>query len=104
MWIVRVNVCQEPGRIVIHLVNYNRIESDADGPANESTITIFNIGVNLRLSGYHKQVTGVTFLSSEPPHREDLTWDQEEMQPQDRLRFQIRSMLVYGIFVIELSE
>lgn len=104
MWTVRVNAYQQPGRIVIHLVNYNRIESDADGPVNESPIVIFNIGVNLRLSDYHKQVTGVTFLSPEPPYREDLTWDQEEMQSQDRLRFQIRSMLVYGIVVIELSE
>ena len=104
MWTVRVNAYQQPGRIVFHLVDYHRIESDADGPANEPPIAICNIGVNLRLSDYHKQVTGVTFLSPEPPYREDLTWDQEEMQSQDRLRFQIRSMLVYGIVVIELSE
>ena len=104
MWAVRVNAYQQPGRIIIHLVNYNRIESEAGGPANESPIATFDIGVNLRLRNCHKQVTRVTFLSPEPPYREDLTWDREEMQSQDRLRFQIRSMLVYGIVVIELSE
>ena len=100
MWTVRVNAYLQTERIVIHFVNYNRIESEDGGPANESPIAISDIGVNLRLKGSNKEVTKVTFLSPEPPYREDLTWNQDS----DRIHFQVRSMLVYGVVVIEIAQ
>ena len=102
MWTVRVNAYLQTERVVIHFVNYNRIESEAGGPANESPIAISDVGVNLRLKDSSKkitEITEVTFLSPESPHREDLTWNQDS----DRLHFQIRSMLVYGVVVIEMT-
>ena len=99
MWTVRINAYLQTERIVIHFVNYNRIESKDSGPANESPIAISDVGVNLRLKGSNKKIAKVTFLSPEIPYREDLTWNQDS----DRLHFQIRSMLVYGVVVIDIA-
>ena len=99
MWTVRINAYLQTERIVIHFVNYNRIESKDSGPANESPIAISDVGVNLRLKDSNKKIAKVTFLSPEIPYREDLTWNQDS----DRLHFQIRSMLVYGVVVIEMT-
>ena len=99
MWTVRINAYLQTERIVIHFVNYNRIESKDSGPANESPIAISDVGVNLRLKGSNKKIAKVTFLSPEIPYREDLTWNQDL----DRLHFQIRSMLVYGVVVIDIA-
>lgn len=43
------NAYLQAERVVIHLVNYNRVESEDGSPANESPIPIFDVGVNLRL-------------------------------------------------------
>ena len=99
MWTVRINAYLQTERIVIHFVNYNRIESKDSGPANESPIAISDVGVNLRLKDSNKKIAKVTFLSPEIPYREDLTWNQDS----DRLHFQIRSMLVYGVVVIDIA-
>ena len=99
MWTVRINAYLQTERIVIHFVNYNRIESKDSGPANESPIAISDVGVNLRLKGSNKKIAKVTFLSPEIPYHEDLTWNQDS----DRLHFQIRSMLVYGVVVIDIA-
>ena len=99
MWTVRINAYLQTERIVIHFVNYNRIESKDSGPANESPIAISDVGVNLRLKGSNKKIAKVTFLSPEIPYHEDLTWNQDL----DRLHFQIRSMLVYGVVVIDIA-
>ena len=99
MWTVRINAYFQTERVVIHLVNYNRIESKDNGPANESPIAISDVGVNLRLKDSNKKITEVTFLSPEIPYRENLTWNQDS----DRLHFQIRSMLVYGVVVIDIA-
>ena len=99
MWTVRINAYLQTERIVIHFVNYNRIESKDSGPANESPIAISDVGVNLRLKGSNKKIAKVTFLSPEIPYHEDLTWNQDS----DRLHFKIRSMLVYGVVVIDIA-
>jgi len=99
MWTVRINAYFQTERVVIHFVNYNRIESKDNGPANESPIAISDVGVNLRLKDSNKKITEVTFLSPEIPYRENLTWNQDS----DRLHFQIRSMLVYGVVVIDMA-
>ena len=99
MWTVRINAYFQTERVVIHFVNYNRIESKDNGPANESPIAISDVGVNLRLKDSNKKITEVTFLSPEIPYRENLTWNQDS----DRLHFQIRSMLVYGVVVIDIA-
>jgi hypothetical protein len=98
-WMVRVSAFSQPERLLLHLVNYNRQETEEGGPANEKPIAVADIGVNLRLDTADVQVIAVTLLSPDVPQREKLTWEQTG----NRVQFQVPSVLVYGVVVIELG-
>jgi len=94
-WMVRVTAYSQPGRIILHLVNYNRDETDEGGPANEKPIAITDIDVNLRLHTEAK-VNSVILSSPEAPQRYPLDWQQTGK----RVSFRVPSVLVYGLVVI----
>ena len=102
-WTVRVNAFAQPGRIILHFVNYNREETDEGGPANENPIGATDISVNLKLHMVaikETKVTKVTQLSPDVSQGEELDWEQMD----NSVRFQVPSVLVYGVVVVELER
>lgn len=102
-WTVRVNAFAQPGRIILHFVNYNREETDEGGPANENPIGATDMSVDLKLhisAIRETKVTKVRLLSPDVPQDAELSWEQVE----NSVRFRVPSVLVYGVVVIELER
>ena len=109
-WMVRVTAFSQPNlsngherlwqseRILLHLVNYNRDETDGRGPANEKPIAVTDIDVNLRLPT-EADVNSVTLISPDNPQSYSLDWQQTEA----RVTFRVPSVLVYGVVIVDLS-
>ncbi len=102
-WTVRVNAFAQPGRIILHFVNYNREETDEGGPANENPIGATEIRVNLNLhitAIRETKVTKVSLLSPDVSQGEELDWEHTG----NSVRFRVPSVLIYGVVVVELER
>jgi len=100
-WTLRVSAFAQPGRLVLHFVNYNRDEEAAKaqkGPAAECPIAAKEVGVRLVLPGSAK-ATKVCLLSPDQDPMSDLSWEQEGIV----VRFTVPSVLVYGVVEIRRS-
>ena len=94
-WMVRVTAFSQPERMVLHLVNYNRDETDGSGPENEKPIPVTDIDVNLKLPA-EAEVNSVTLISPDNPQRYALDW----RQTGNRVAFRVPSVLVYSVVIV----
>ena len=86
-WMIRVTAFSQPERTLLHLVNYNRDETDDRGPANDLRLPV------------ETDVNSVTLISPDNPQSYSLDWQQTEA----RVTFRVPSVLVYGVVVVDLS-
>jgi hypothetical protein len=101
-WTVRVAVYSQPNRLLLHLVNYDRDETPikgVKGPALERPKAANNIAIDLRLP------KGRTVKSIEirSPDNKTSSLIQFTGQP-GRVKFNVPSLLVYGVVVVRLEE
>ncbi len=100
-WTVRAAGFRQPGRRLVHLVNYNRDESAAKGhrgPAGELPIPTDSIKVHLALP---ENVT-VRDIALYSPDREDMLRIPFECDDR-RVRFTVPEVEVYSIATIEIE-
>lgn len=101
-WMVRVNVFSQPGRILSHLVNYNREETEESGPVNEKPIAVNGINVNLRLPE-GTTVNTVLFIFPDVDEREGQAGVGEHLdfdQSENRVTLHVPQVLVYGVVMV----
>ncbi|MDA1165330.1 MAG: hypothetical protein O3B13_19705 [Planctomycetota bacterium] len=101
-WTVRATAYQQPGRIVLHLVNYDRDESpdrQLKGPELERPKPVKNVAVNFRLPE-GKSVTSVTIFSPDDSQTNTLTFKQRD----GRVSFTVPAITVYVAVVISFKE
>ena len=91
-WTVEVTADRQPGRVLVHLVNYNRDESQQ---GKELPIAAAPVAADLRLPAGFK-VIGVKFLTPEAP-AQHLKFTQAG----DRIQFTSPGFLVYGLVMIQ---
>jgi hypothetical protein len=99
---LQVHADQQPdhGRLLLHLVNYNRNEEEFSDhtPARnkEAPIWADPVSADLQLPP-GAQVTAVRFLTPEVPGEQEVRFSQSK----DRLRFRSPRFLVYGLVVVD---
>lgn len=94
-WTLRVAAYEQPGRRIVHFVNYNRDEQKGakiKGPAGECPIPEENIRVDLRLP-QAPRVSDVRLLSPDDAAPPKIEWEQEA----GRLRFRVPRVEVYTV-------
>ena len=98
---VEPHVYRQPGRFVVHFVNYNHTEK-APGKSNvarEAPIASLPVGVRLPLpTGVN--VKAVTFLDPDADRRRKVAFQQND----GVVTFKTPGFLVYGVCVIELQQ
>lgn len=102
-WTVRVASYSQPGRQLLHLVNYNRDEQapqiKGNGPANENPLPVERVAVKLPLPT-GKQVKSVTLLA--PDREQPLSLEHQTEAGQ--VSFVVPRVLVYAVCVIEYAK
>ena len=101
-WMVRVSAFVQPGRMLLHLVNYNRDESEDGSPSKERPLPVEDISVDLRLPS-QAQVEAVDFVSPDEDAQsggEGVELNIAFTQSGTRVGFRIPRMLVYGVAVV----
>ena len=100
-WMVRVNGWAQPGRILLHLVNYNRVEDKDKGPVDEKPIAVEDIAINLFLP-FATKVTRVDFISPDVKEEAENSTEinLEFVQHNNRVKCQVPWLLIYGIVVV----
>ena len=90
----------QPGRLVVHLVNYNRSENSVGKSvvAREAPIDVEPVQIQLALPQGVK-IGRVRFLGPDAPGEEKLAFQQRETT----VKFQIPTFKVYGVCVVELE-
>jgi hypothetical protein len=103
-WMVRANAYAQPGRILLHLVNYNRDESEDGSPSLERPLAVGDLSADLRLPR-EASVESVVFLSpdDDPAVSSGAECTLDFTQSGDRVRFRIPTMLVYALIVVRFS-
>ena len=105
-WMVRTSAFVQPGRILLHLVNYNRDESAEGSPSQERPLRVDNISVDLCLPCEAK-VEAVDFIS--PDEEISEGWDGSSLsldfrQSGTRVGFRIPQLLVYGVAAVHFES
>ena len=98
---LEAHVYQQPGRRVVHLVNYNRNEKAVGKSvvAREAPIALVPTNVELALPvGAH--VRQVRFLDPDAKEEQKLAFEQQG----NIVKFQTPAFLVYGVCVVELVQ
>lgn len=95
---VLLTAFRQPGRIIVHLVNYKRDEEGAEGKSGaegEMPLPEENVKVLLNLPE-GKQALSVTLFAPEPEEETELDFQQQG----DKLIFTVPRILVYAVAVI----
>lgn len=99
-WTVRATAYRQPGRVVLHLVNYDRDETpnkQLKGPELERPKPVEAVRVDLRLP-QARPVTSVKLHT--PDEARPLTLDFQQAD-KGRVSFRIPRLIVYGVVVID---
>lgn len=102
-WMVRAAAYEQPGRYLLHLVNYNRDEDTPkeirNTPAAERPIPVENVTVSLpRLAG--KKVQSIKLHAPESNEPQKLSFESSDK----KLSFTVPQIRVYGLIEIELAK
>ncbi|MBM82268.1 MAG: hypothetical protein CMJ78_17010 [Planctomycetaceae bacterium] len=102
-WTVRATACSQPNHVILHLVNYDREESQNKklrGSELERPKPVDNILVDFHLTRSAK-VESVLLHTPDGKTTAKLSFQQSS---NDRVRFRIPSMLVYAVIKISTSQ
>lgn len=102
-WTVRATAYHQPGRVVLHLVNYNRDESPSkqlQGPELERPLAAKNVRINLRLPPSRKAAS-VKLHTPDDTITRKLSFEQSH---KNRVEFQVPSLRVYAVIAIDLQR
>ncbi len=101
-WTVRAAAYNQPGRVLLHLVNYDREEgapeNNRTGSETERPKAVENIAVSLRLPP-ERGVSKVTLFRPD----EDKPAQLEYQQRGDKIAFSVPRVKVYGVVVVNLA-
>lgn len=101
-WTVRATAYSQPGRVLLHLVNYDRDEfpnKQLKGPELERPKPVGNVSVNFRLpDGVH--ATAVTVSSPDDNQTRTLKFQQQS----GRVTFTLPDITVYAVIVITFDS
>ncbi len=101
-WTVRASAYQQPGKFLLHLVNYNRAENGPKtlrGPAAEVPIPEENISVNLQRRR-SQTVTRISLHAPEVKEPESIPFEVVGNQ----VKFTVPTIRVYGVLEVSLQD
>ncbi len=102
-WTVRATAYKQPGRVILHLVNYDREdgapESNRTGPETERPKAVENVAVELRLPTGHR-ASAVTMFTPDGGGPVKLYFQMRRGQ----VRFTVPRVLVYAVTVVEIAN
>lgn len=102
-WTVRATAYTGPGRIVLHLVNYNREEgapeTNRTGPATERPQPVEDIAVSLRLPRAHR-TTAVSLHAPGLDQPVQLRFENRD----GRVAFTVPRLDVYGVIAVDIRS
>jgi hypothetical protein len=102
-WTVRATAYRQPGRILLHLVNYDREdgapENNRTGPETERPRAAENISVQLRLPA-NRPAESVTLHAPDRAESLRLSFEQDK----DQVRFTVPRLHVYGVIAVGVGN
>lgn len=102
-WTVRSTAYKQPGRVILHLVNFDREEgapeSNRTGPETERPQAVENVAVRLRLPA-GRQATAVTMYTPDGGEPVNLDFQMRHGQ----VWFAVPHVLVYALTIVDIAS